>query len=257
MSDRWLGRDVLATLLGVTGHTLDWGVKQAAGTPKSKAWLDVQWQCRKVPKKVEPPTRLIAPAPAMEWTARELGALLADAARLGSLSNALQARGADTNDADRIRQVILPLESRLGRRLLQDEEISNVVGRPNRSIRQLDSAGAMEILWDWYDEDRDGLRQTLSTLAESVAEHLYSPDQDKIRLPSPQAAELQRLLGLVMENRLSVDREMLAAGLELVRIPRPVGKNKGMAGSSKAATRFLGLEIKRILLVIRLASKAL
>lgn len=256
MSDRYLGRDVLATLLGVTSHTLDWGAKQAAGTPKPKAWLDVQWQSRKVLKKAEPPTRLTAAAPPMDWTARELGELLADAARLDSLSNALQARGADTNDADRIRKAILPLESRLGRRLLQDEEIPDVAGRPNRSIRQLGSAGALEILWDWYDEDRDGLRNTLSTLAESVAEHLYSPDLDKIRLPSPQAAELERLLGLAMENRLSVRREVLAAGLELVRVPRPEGKNEGMAGASKAATRFLGLEIKRILLVIRLASKA-
>jgi integrase len=280
LSDRYFGREIAATLLGVTREAMDWAAKRAPGTTKNKVWLDVQWQSRKVPLDLETelgPAIPAIPALPKAWTARELGGLLADANRLGSLPGALRARGADPTDADRIRQAVLPIELRLGRRLLDEVQISEVAGRPKRSLRQLDSAEPLEILWDWYDQDIDGLRSAIRKVAESVTTHLIPKDADKVRLSAVNAVELERLLGLASDNRLSVLREALGGGLESQRVPRPVVKwtqptgeageavesedEEGAANAEEAGkptvTGYLGLEIKRVLLVISLASSAI
>ena len=156
-------------------------------------------------------------------------------------------------------------------------QISEVAGRPKRSLRQLDSAEPLEILWDWYDQDIDGLRSAIRKVAESVTTHLIPKDADKVRLSAVNAVELERLLGLASDNRLSVLREALGGGLESLRVPRPVVKwtqptgeageavesedEEGAANAEEAGkptvTGYLGLEIKRVLLVISLASSAI
>ncbi len=259
MRVRHLIRGVMATTLGLTHHALDWAAKNAAGKTRVEALLDIQCQPRRVPVIQSIPAAEME-CPPHRWTARDLGDMLTDASRSGSVTKALLVRGASASGIERLREVFLPLEMRLGRRLLEDNEMADILGRPKLTVRRLDCASSIETFWDWFDTDHDGLRAPLAQLAEAAVENMAPGDLDYIRIPASEADCLQDLLARVGIETRGIVRESLGAGLVRIRIPRPEQKKKRVAETAAAppkAPRFLGLAIKRVLLVIRTSGRGL
>ena len=265
LSARYANRMTLAPLLGVSLHTLDWAIKQRPGRDKVLAWLDVGADLREVPQAPTPPARPSAAVPAAEagaghWTAREIGALLDSVARVGSLEKALVVHGAPASAAAPLRLLFLPLERRLGRRLLEEAGRAPDTGEsPRRRIRRVGAGEALEVLWRWYDEDSDGRRTTLVSLAESVCEFMRPADGDRVPLPRGKADTLRELLQQAGIDLRHITSEPGAEGLEVIRILRRYSESQeageGCLAAKAGVDRYLGLVLKRALLIILAVSR--
>jgi hypothetical protein len=265
LSARYANRMTLAPLLGVSLHALDWAIKQRPGRDKVLAWLDVGADLREVPQAPMPPARPGAAVPAVEagaghWTARELAALLDSVARVGSLEKALVVHGAPASAATPLRLLFLPMERRLGRRLLEESGRRPDAGKsPRGRIRRVGVGAALEVLWRWYDEDGDGRRTMLVRLAESVYEFMRPADGDRIPLPEGKADTLRELLQQAGIDLRQIKSEPGAEGIEVIRILRRDSENEGSGEENSPANpradRYLGLVLKRALLIILAVSR--
>ena len=255
---RYLSQNLMSTLLGVTPHALEWARKNSKRNTNASAWLDVQWPPRIPPKPPATPTHReeVRASTPRAWTARELGDLLGSVSRTGSLQGALQVLGAAAEDEPSIRRVILPLERRLGRRILEEHGMPAIEGHPSRCVRTIGAALALEHWWEWYDRDHEGRRHVLATLAEAMAEHLVPADKEAIRLPAEDADQLESMLKAVGLAQAPLLRSPRPDGTVLVRVVRPEGVGAGgNEQGSPGATRYLGMVIKRALIVIRVVAK--
>jgi len=258
IASTYQNRAVLAPLLGVTLHALDWAVKQHPGRPKGLAWLDVQLSRREVPASPSPavsetsPHTMGAAAPVQlrgAWTAQTLGSLLNDVARVGSLEKTLLVHGLEVRDAPLIRLGFHAMEGRLGRRMLEEHGASAGGDRPRRVIRTIRSGRQFEGLWKWYDTDEDSLREPVRHVAEALYEYLQPQQQDRICLPSYDCERLRKLLRRFEISPATMEpRQPESSELEVIRIPRIGGPNKS---GNQSVDRFLGLALKRALLVVR------
>lgn len=254
LAERYVKRSILSPLLGVTLHALDWALKQRPGREKGLAWLDVTLSPREVPR--EGASGAIVSARASDpvglndslddrWTARGLDGLLKDIARIGSLEQALRVRGDDVAQAGALRLRIMPLEARLGRKLL--EEGSARAGAPSRSIRTVRSGREMEAMLDWYDKD-EGARAILGELAGEVWEFMQPLQADRIHLPLWSMAQLHNILLDLGVNSSRIAYLPDAGGLLVMRVLRPAKKE-----AAEGTRSYLGLLVKRTMLIIRLA----
>lgn len=265
INERYASRATLAPLLGVSLHALDWALKQRPGRDRVLAWLDVGADVRNVPSSPVQGSTSNAPSssggdPAWRWTASELGAILDSVARVGSLEKALLVQGAPASAAASLRQAVLPLERRLGRRLLEEVGRAPAEGKSaRRRIRKLGGGEALEELWRWFDADDEECRSTLAGMAESMYEYLQPVHGDRIVLPPVQAEKLRNLLSKAGIDPRRVRSETDQEGLEVVRILRhgPVLDNgeEESSEAAPAADRYLGVALKRVLLVILAASR--
>jgi hypothetical protein len=263
LSSRYLTRSVAASLLGVSRFTLDWANRQRPDRPRPLAWLDVQCDLRVVPmapasiEAVTVPVDNGAPTrPAIigPWTARELGTLLQEVTRVGSLEKALLVRGMTLKDADPLRLGLLGMEQRLGRRLFDERDRTSGPRRPQRVLRRIESGARFEMLWDWYDSDRDQLRAALARLAEAVHEFMLPVQSDRISLPPPEAEELLRLVTRLGVQPAQIRQSLPESGLLTVRILRDL-PDEGANEMPKKSERYLGQVLKSVLLVIRLVHR--
>jgi len=260
LAARYVNRSTLAPLMGVTLHTLDWAVKQRPGRDRGLAWLDVAITPREIPNA---PMTPIAPAPSggkaeatsrhPRWNAQSLTALLDDVGRVGSLEKSLLVRGEDPGEAGPLRLQLLPMERRLGRRLLEERGRTTPTGAPRRAIRRVDKGRQLEKLPVWFDADEGGRRAMIAELAEQIYEYLDPSQGDRIYLPPGPAQALQQLLSDlgITESRIIMETD--ATGLAVLRIRRAEPPS-GPDMEGLAAERFLGLILKRALLIIRLAA---
>ncbi|MDZ4067033.1 MAG: hypothetical protein U1E06_09285, partial [Tabrizicola sp.] len=272
-SDAWLtaryaNRLIVAPLLGVSLHTLDWANKTRPGRDKVLAWLDVGADVREVPsspavsvatKADGLPTPCASPG---RWTARGLGALLKSVAGVGNLEKALLVEGAPVSAADPLRLLFLPMEARLGRRLLEETGRASARGAPRRRrVRRVAKGDSLEVLWSWFDGDELGRRAGIVVLAEAVYEYMQPAQGDRIALPPVEAAILRDMLQKAGINPNRIVSEPDHSGLEMLRIlrARPASKEGGNEQSpsvtSASSDRYIGLVLKRVILVIRAAAR--
>jgi integrase len=268
LASQYVNRTTLAPLLGVSQHALDWAAKQRPGRDRALAWLDVCADVRAVPA---PPDE--APSPAIQkgqsessgsmhqWTALELGSLLDDVARVGSLEKTLLVRGADPAEATRLRLQLQPMERRLGRMLLEERGLETAKGAPRRRIKRVGKGRELEKLLGWYDQDQGGRRVVIGNLAETLYEYLQPTQADRIHLPSHAASQLRDLLKALGIGEDQFTGSPPEAGLEVMRILRVAPKPSPGAAApdseeAKATSgRYLGTVLKRILLIIRLVER--
>lgn len=256
---RYVHRSVLAPLLGVTEHALDWAAKKRPGRPKGLAWLDVQIDPQQVPKPAavtqepDPPGAAeVAECNRLQgsWTACTIGALLSAVSRGKSLEKMVRSMGGADTDAQVIRTGFLQLEGKLGRRLL-DEQVRTVgPERARRAVRALQASRVLEVLWGWYDNGDDALKQQITELADRVYEHMHPGQRDRIWLPGSAIPLVLRLLTRAGIPESHIIRQTLDTGLEAVRIHR-VTRQAGQPEDRPRVERYLGLELKRVLLVVR------
>lgn len=260
LAGRYVKRSILSPLLGVTPHALDWALKQRPGREKALAWLDVALPPREVPQaNASAGVRADHTGSAAwsgdildgKWTARSLDGLLKDVARVGSLEPALQVRGEDGAQAAALRLRILAVEARLGRRLLEEQGRARETGVPSRIIRHVKEAREMEALLDWYDKDHMGRRTLLGGLADELWEFLQPLHADRIHLPERSMAHLHNLLlDLGVEpSRISYLPD--ASGLLVMRVLCREQTDK----QARSAERYLGILVKRTMMMIRLATQ--
>lgn len=260
LTGRYVNRAILAPLLGVTLHALDWAVKQRPGRAKGLAWLDVALESRLVPSfSVSVPQSFVdAHRPDSQrlqgrWTARGLGDLLTEVERIGSLEDALFVKGAEPRDAAVLRLGFLAMGRRIGRRLVGEDEVQTSK-HPRRLVRRVKAAHSLEALWDWYDSDKDGTRKQIALLADEIHEYMEPRHGDRIYLTAHGGVKLQHLLSSVGVAAAQIVREAGPDGLDVVRILRDA--REGEAESErKLVERYLGLTLKRILLVIRFLAR--
>lgn len=262
IAERFLNRAVLAPLLGVTLHALDWAIKQRPGRDKGLAWLDVVVDPRCVPNTAPTPIQSFVevggeppgvPALRNDWTARSLGELLSEVERIGSLEKALLVKGADIRDAEIIRIGFRSMERRLGRTLLADAGDKSVTS-PKRSVRKIHEAETLHVMWDWYDGDVDQRRARIAFIAEDIFEHL-TPDQgDRIALSASAGRHMQHLLlcAGIASDQIVLERQV--DGLEILRLRRSVLQDSDET-RHQPNDRYLGMPLKRLMLVVRFLVK--
>jgi len=257
LAAQYVNRTTLAPLLGLTIHALDWAVKQHKGRERGLVWLDVAVRIRSQPSPSphrghsldESEDDTTASTSLNGWTAVELGALLDDVGRVGDLAKVLLLCGAPAATAMTLRRAFIPMERRLGRRLLGEAGRSKAKGTPRRSLRPLTASRSLEVLWTWFDQNEAGRRAILESIATDFYEHLDPIQGDRIYLPSKSAAELRRLLETIPLSPAQIWSELDEHGLSVLRVLRPQkGKGDQATGDKE---QYLGLSLKRILLVIR------
>jgi integrase len=265
LAERYANRLTIAPLLGVSLHTLDWAMKKRPGRDRVLAWLDVGADVRTVPRAPASAAQSDASGSGVStgrWTAGALGALLGSVARVGNLEKALLVQGAPTSAAGPLRLLFLPMEGRLGRRMLEEVGRAPVAGvSARRSIRRVGKGDALEVLWRWYDGDENGYRGTIVAVAEAVYEYLQPGHGDRILLPEANAEQLQTLIRKagVPPSRLLSERG--SEGIVMLRILRDdpdAGKAEGDGPEGEervSPERYVGLVLKRILLVILAAAR--
>lgn len=118
----------------------------------------------------------------------------------------------------------------------------------------MDAAVNFEKMWELYDTDTDGLAPALARIAETLDEFLNATDRDRIVMPKAESTQIKDLLVKLGILPKQVVVQPSDGGLEVIRILRNSVKNPDRE-SGKAPGRYLGLELKRILLVIRAASR--
>lgn len=271
---RYLNRSVLAPLLGVTTHALDWAVKQRPGRSRAAAWLDVSVAPRVIPLASGPAASPISHAQpnnqkaSLEaWSAMALSDLLDDVARMGSLEKTLIVLGRDPSQADLIRSEVSVLEGRLGRRLLSERSHAGVSGAPKRVLRRVDHARSVDVLLEWYDGDVDERRQSIAGIAKRVCEFMQSAHRDQIHVPEVQATELEELLLSLGIDEAEIESVSIGAGIRSVRIRQP--KKRAVSSAEKTASevkepesneppphgdKYLGFPLKRTFALIYLSS---
>lgn len=260
LAAQYVNRKTLSPLLGVSPHTLDWAAKQRPGRDRVAAWLDVGADIREVPGAPGPdapatePAGSPSPAP---WTVKTLAALLDDVARVGSLEKVLAVRGERISAAAPLRLVLQPMEGRLGRRLLVERGRPTYRGAPRRPVKRVGKGRELEVLWDWFEGDDNNRRTQVAQIAATLYEYLQPAQGDRICLPTAQAAQLRQLLTEIGVGTARIVREPDQAGLQIMRVLRvdPAATEKtdepNAKGGAKAQDRYVGLVLKRTLLLIR------
>lgn len=269
LADKYANRLTVAPLLGVSLHTLDWAIKKRPGRDRVLAWLDVGADVRSVPRTSGSTAQVdtsasAGPGPSTgRWTAQALGALLDSVVRVGNLEKALLVHGAPTSAAGPLRLMFLPMEGRLGRRLLEEAGRAPVAGvSTRRSIRRVGKGNALEVLWRWYDEDENGSRGALVGLAEASYEYLQPGHGDRIFLPEARAEELRQMIQKAGISSSRLVSERSAEGLVMLRIlrddPAAGGTNADAPDGEVRVSpeRYVGLVLKRVLLVILAAARS-
>ncbi|MEJ5207850.1 hypothetical protein [Denitratimonas sp. CY0512] len=252
--DRYLNVPTLATLMGLSRHALYATSKRNPERAPALAWLDVQLAPRSPGTMTQ--SQHLAPEPAADdgpvllrtnWTAESLGQLLTDVHHTGSLEQALLVAGGDPNDADAIRKGLAPIENRLGRRLLNEHRFVSDPSKPRRRLKRLKAGKSLEVLWDWYDKDSTGVRKILIDIAAACDRYGLRHHGDRLVIPGQTDALRSILLRAGISAAQIVD-DVDDSGTNYVRLLRP---NVEHADN----LRYLGLELKRVLAVIRLASR--
>ena len=266
----YANRQTLAPLLGVSLHTLDWAVKKRPGRDRLLAWLDVGIDVREVPAAPVGASGSQASA-GMEtatagrgrWMARDLGEMLDDVARVGSLEKVLVVRGAAVEGADALRLLFRPMEARLGRKLIEERGRARTPGHPRRVVRPVGKGRELEVLWEWYDGDDNGRRDRIAAVAAALYEYLQPAQGDRICLPPLHAKELRELMSEAGISPDRIVREPVQGGVEVMRILRPAPAPAAGAEAKppnelapSTADRYVGLVLKRILLLTLAASRS-
>jgi hypothetical protein len=145
------------------------------------------------------------------------------------------------------------MERRLGRRLLVEDTASIKAGVPRRVLRPIRSARGLNVLLDWFDRDVDGRRDLLISLADDLFEHLHPKQGDRIVLSQNCGPKLERLLEGAGVPKTALISEIDALEMYTLRVQRPRQGQKSEVPSQ--GDQYLGLVLKRLLLVIRVAAK--
>ena len=264
MADRHLSTATLATLQGVTRDAIKASLKSRDGRARAEHLLSLRMAPRKPPVSaaLESPRQQRGEAP-QRWTARRMAHLLEAASRLGRLEPALLVLGGNTGDADALRAALLAQEMRLGRKLVEDAGMAMIPARPKRSVRPLAGASSLECWWDEHDAGLAERREQILSVARTVGQHMAPGDRDWIRIPESSQPEFLTLLREAGIPPDQVQRERIGAGLVRLRVERH-GEITGQsprpepAGASvrEAAVRYLGLSIKRVLVILLLVQGA-
>lgn len=258
----YVNRATLAPLLGVTLHAMDFAVKKHSDRPRGLVWLDIAAKVRSRPLigrglKNRPAPR--APdgqevAASYAWSASDLSKVLDEVARVGDLEKVLLARGAPVTQAAALRRALAPMERRLGRRVLVENTASTTVGAPKRVLRPMRSANRLTVLIDWFDSDVDGRRSLLVSLADDLFEYLHPKQGDRIVLSQTCGQKLERLLEEAGLPKTALISEIDELGMYVLRVQRP--RQGPKTETPPEANQHLGLVLKRLLLVIRAASRS-
>lgn len=272
LTKRHLKVNTLATLLGVTRDAVRWPIKQAPAQDPALVWMNHEMEPRVRPLTVTPSesgARTATPE-LQKWTAGHLAELFSMTNRSGRLEHALAAIGGDIAQADLLRATVLPIELRLGRRLLTDKELENISGRPKRLVRSVMDAANVEALWRVFDQDVGGQRSHIARLARLVVDYMTPLDGDRVRLPSVHMAGLMQQLGKVGIAQSCMTSNTIGAGMSELRIrrnkvphrvPSKEGKdatdNPGLQTPAQAEKSdqaiYLGLAVKRVFALILIA----
>jgi len=261
LSSQYVNRATLAPLLGVTLHAMDFAVKKHPDRPRGWVWLDIAAKVRPRPSAPGGTKRRAVAVGANPsgvsgshaWSACELSKVLEEVGRVGDLEKVLLARGAFVAEAAVLRQRLLPMERRLGRRLLVEEARSIGTGVPKRVLRPMRAAAPLNALLAWFDGDEKGRRAILESIADDLFEHLHPKQGDRIVL-SP--AAVMQLVGLLEKAGLASSTVMAEAddgGLYTLRIRRSDLKEEGVDAAS--SDQYLGLALKRLLIIIRASAR--
>ena len=261
LSSQYVNRATLAPLLGVTLHAMDFAVKKHPDRPRGLVWLDIAAKVRPRPlvgRGRENRPALGAPggnevAAPHAWTASELSKVLDEVVRVGDLEKVLLARGAPVSQAAALRRALAPMERRLGRRLLVEDTASIKAGVPRRVLRPIRSARGLNVLLDWFDRDVDGRSALLISLADDLFEHLHPKQGDRIVLSQSCGPKLELLLVHAGVPKTALISEIDELGMYALRVQRPRQGHKSEVPPQ--GDQYLGLVLKRLLLVIRVAAK--
>lgn len=276
LARRHLNVNTLATLLGVTREAMRWSIKQAPGQDPAVTWMDHEAEPRVAPAQLQAADRVGEGTRAgpKNWTATFLAEVLAMTERMRALEPALLAIGADPAVAGLIREAILPIEQRLGRRLLRDGELEKIKNRPKRRVRLVAGATAIEQLLQEFDQDTGGRRSDIAKAARAVCNYMAPLDADRIRLPATLMPGLIEQLAGVGIEPARMKCTPLAAGMSMLRILRGSNDPEATDGvpldavaSAEANGRsaagncvssqasYLGLVVKRVLAIVDLAAE--
>ncbi len=265
VAERHLATAALATLQGVTRDAIKAALKSRDGKGDAEHLLGLRLAPRMTPviAKVEPDGQEPSESP-QRWTARGMANLLEAATRLGQLEPALLALGGNARDAGALRVAILGHEMRLGRKLVEDEAMGGIPARPKRRVRRLTGARSLETWWDVHDAGSDERRERVLHIAHTVGQYMVRDDGDWIRIPESSESELLALMGEAGISPDQVEHERIGAGLVRVRVERQreiVGPSPPSevvnAIDREVSGRYLGLSIKRVIVIILLVQGAL
>ena len=126
------------------------------------------------------------------------------------------------------------------------------VQRQKKEIRRLEEGAVFETLWDSFDTGDSGAKYLLSRLAAVFFEHAKPDQEDRILLPKPEAELLCHQLETL---GVGAGQLLITPGHEKTyefRILRNL-PTKGMKQGLGPAERYLGMQLKRVLAVIRMA----
>jgi integrase len=259
LGSQYVNRATLAPLLGVTLHAMDFAVKKHPDRPRGLVWLDIAAKVRPRPSIARGPKNRRGPgapdgtavAAPYAWQASELSKVLDEVARVGDLEKVLLARGAPVSQGTVLRRHLAPMERRLGRRVLVEDTQSTGTGVPKRVLRPMRSAQVLNVLLDWFDRDVAGRRSLLASLADDLFEHLHPKQGDRIVLSQGHGSKLEGLLADAGMPREALVSELDDLGMYVLRVRRPGQEQKGE--TPPKGEQYLGLVLKRLLVVIRLA----
>ncbi|MBS0576871.1 MAG: hypothetical protein JSS45_10710 [Proteobacteria bacterium] len=244
ISDRYLHRRTVASVLGVALPRVDEITQKDRSTPRAQAWMDSVKPVRTLP---QPVRRTSSPVSAVQrkWTAQELDVLLNHVDRMGTLDRALEALGGNPDDAARIRLAAKPFEQRFGRRLIGGGADPSP-GHPKRLARKTRGAEPLSELCKSFDGSNEKMVAEISQIVRSVYDWMQPKDADRIRLPAATAARLVSVLHGFGVSHDCIERGDLGEGLETIRIQRE-RKASPARESGQSADQFLGIALKRVL----------
>ena len=121
-------------------------------------------------------------------------------------------------------------------------------------MRRIASAVQLETLWDRYDSDLDGERSLIVSMADEMWDYMTPKQADRVCLSATGAS---RLLGLLSKIGVEPARivESFQDDMKVIRLLRTSGTDSSDAGAPPPV-RFLGLALKKVMLVIRLLERA-
>lgn len=217
---------------------------------EAQAWMDQILPRRALPL---PPVRpeLDEVRPAHQWTACELGAILARVGRLESLERALAVAGGHPEDAQHIREALAPFELRLGRRLTK-EVIDEASELPKWVAHPPTPDSSIRLVWKAFDED-PGFASGATIVALMIYDAMHPKHADRVRIRRSMTERLKAVLRVMGVDDRDIELTALPAGMCELRVSRPKSRKSGEGALRQQ--RFVGIAIKWALGVIWLVHR--
>lgn len=226
MSERYVRRRVIASLLGVTPFAMDRHTQGQPDVPCSRVWLDAQCAPRPRPARPAPSSPVAESSSTSDhWTACHLGLAVLEARRMGSLEQAVEHRGGTVADARTLESLVHLVERRLGWPITTQGS-GRASARDVLAFRRLAEGQVFEQFWQWYDDDPEW-RTQLGSVAAAFFNAATCSDRDAVVLPTAQAEVLKRALTKLGLDQHRLQESTLAPGLISIRVLRRIPEASG------------------------------